>query len=329
MHETGSASFFFYIILIESLPTNTGLATQLTFSVLQTHIQQHICLSFYSSKTMAGKKYKKAIPSSASGASGTIDVYTIDDDGTNKVYLGWVTDKTKLAFFSRAADRLLNPEKYSKRATSYSSNNLWLPPKRRFQATELLLRSGVDKRAAEIVVKWINDSSINNPEPFIFFYALFGTAPPSFELALNVHHAMHAFDLDREHRGQFVRNAIFYYINTRNNPAIPTAADYKHCMEKIDFDGGVLGCMMTQIMWWSVNRNIDPVAREEIREYYAETEKWDTMVAIGEQVVEKKKKIVEGRGKSAEGIAHGWEGCDVEGRTVVDFADLTASEECF
>jgi hypothetical protein len=31
------------------------------------------------------------------------------------------------------------------------------------------------------------------------------------------------------------------------------------------------------------------------------------MVAIGKQVVEKKRKIVEGRGKSAVGIGHGWE----------------------
>jgi hypothetical protein len=30
-------------------------------------------------------------------------------------------------------------------------------------------------------------------------------------------------------------------------------------------------------------------------------------VATGEQVVEKKKKIVEGRGKSAEGVGHGWD----------------------
>jgi hypothetical protein len=188
---------------------------------------------------MAGKKNNKAIPSGTSKASGTavpagtIDDYTIDDDGTNKIYLGRVTDKTKLAFFSRAGDRLLNPDRYSKRFASSSDSNLWLPPKRRFQATELLLRSGVYKRAAEIVIRWINENNINDPEPFIFSYALFGTTPPSFELALNVHHAMHAFDLDREVRGNFVRNAIFAYINTRNNPAIPTAADFKHCMEQL------------------------------------------------------------------------------------------------
>jgi hypothetical protein len=140
---------------------------------------------------------------------------------------------------------------------------------------------------------------------------------------------MHAFDLDREVRGNFVRNAIFAYINTRNNPAIPTAADFKHCMEKIDFDGGVLACMMTQMMWRSVNKDIDSIALEEIKEYCAGTEKWDTMVAIGEQVVEKKRKIIEGRGKSAEDIAHGWEGCEVEGCTGGDVADSTASEEWF
>jgi hypothetical protein len=262
---------------------------------------------------MAGKKHTKEISSGASKASGiaapagTIDVYTIDDDGTNKLYLSWVTDRTKLAFFSRAGGRLLNPDRYSKRVTSSSSSSLWLPPKRRPQATELFLRCGVDKRAAEIIIKWINENDINDPKPFTFSYALLGLKPPSFEPALNVHRAMHAFDLDREVRGQFVRNAIFGYINTHDNPAIPTAADFKHCMEKTNFDGGVLGCMMTQLMWRSINRNIDPKQLAKIKEYCSGTEKWDTMVATGEQVVEKKKKIVEGRGKSAEGVGHGWD----------------------
>jgi hypothetical protein len=264
---------------------------------------------------MPSKKYTKAIPTGASKASGTaapagtIDVYTIDDDGSNKAYLGWVTDKTKLAYFSRASDRLLNPDKYkyNKGATSTPSSDLWLPTKRRPQTTELLLRSGVDKRAAEIIIKRVNDNSIDDPKTFIFDYALFGPTPPSFELALNVHHAMHAFDLNRELRGQVVRKAIFDYINTRENAAIPSAADFKHCMEKIDFDGGVLGCMMQQIMWRSVNKNIDPVALEEIKECCAGTDRWDAMVAIGEQVVQKRKEIVVGRGKSAEGIGHGWE----------------------
>jgi hypothetical protein len=228
---------------------------------------------------MPSKKHTKAIPTGASKASGTaapartIDVYTIDDDGSNKTYLGWVNDKTKLAFFSRAGDRLLNPSKYTKRATTNLSSDLWLPPKRRPQATELLLRSGVDKRAAEIIMKWINDNSIDDPKTFIFDYALFGPMPPSFELALNVHHAMHAFDLNREVRGQVVRKAIFEYINTRENAAIPSAADFKHCMENIDFHVGVLGCMMQQVMWRSVNKNIDPVALEEIKEYCAGTER--------------------------------------------------------
>jgi hypothetical protein len=56
-----------------------------------------------------------------------------------------------------------------------------------------------------------------------------------------------------------------------------------------------------------VNKNIDPVALEEIKEYCAGTDRCDAMVAIGEQVVEKKRKIVEGRGKSAEGVGHRWE----------------------
>jgi hypothetical protein len=154
----------------------------------------------------------------------------------------------------------------------------------------------------------LEEKGIDDPKTFIFDYAHFGPTAPSFELALNVHHAMHAFDLNRDVRGQVVRKAIFDYINTRDNVGIPSAADFKHCMEKIDFDGGVLGCMMQQVMWRSVNKNIDPVALEEIKEYCAGTDRWETMVAIGEQVVEKKRKIVEGRG-----LGMGGRGCDLEG----------------
>lgn len=180
------------------------------------------------------------------------------------------------------------------------------PTKRPFPVHELLLGPNVDKVAAEIVIEWINYNDINNPTIFQLDRQLFGETPPSFERALNVHHAMHAFDLYKEHRGQVVRKAIMDYIHIRDKPMIPNVADFKHCMEKADFDGGVLSSMKSQIMWRSVNRNIDPAVLDEIKWYCWEEGHYRGMQRIGDEVIAKKLSCrTFTTGKSRE-LKHGW-----------------------
>jgi hypothetical protein len=115
---------------------------------------------------------------------------------------------------------------------------------------------------------------------------------------------MHALDLFRETRGQVVRTAIMDYNNIRDDPMIPNVADFKFCMGKIDFDGGVLSSMMTQIMWRSVNRKIDSAVLDEIKKYCCETERYEGMKRIGEQVVAKK--LSYRREEGGKPIEHGW-----------------------
>jgi hypothetical protein len=258
---------------------------------------------------MTGKKNRNAIPFGTAKASGTtapagtIDVYTVANHGT-KTYLGWVTDKNKLVFFSRTGDRIINPSKYSKFGAMGAKDSRPVAARRFFPVSELLIGPNVDKLAAEIIIEWINDNSITEPKQFGLGYALFGGTSPCFEAALNVHHAMHAFDLFRETRGQVVRTVIMDYINISDDPMIPNVADSKCCMEKIDFDGGVLSSMMTQIMWRSVNRNIDPAVLDEIKKYCSETERYEGMKRIGEQVVAKKLSYRNKEGGKP--IEHGW-----------------------
>jgi hypothetical protein len=220
---------------------------------------------------MANKKNCDAVPSGKAKASGksapagTIDVYSVANNGT-KTYLGWVTDKNKLAFFSRAGDRIIDPDKYSKFGAMDVNINRPAVARRPFQVNELLIGPHVDKVASEIIIKWINDNSTTEPKQFELDN-LFGENSPSFETLLNIHHAMHAFDLQRDIRGQVVRTAIMDYICVRDDPMIPNVADFKFCLEKVDFDGGVLSKMMNQIMWRSVNKNIDPAVLDEIKTY--------------------------------------------------------------
>lgn len=258
---------------------------------------------------MAGKNKHKAIPtgnakpSGTTARPGTVDVFSVGTDGDD-IYLGWA-DKTKLAFFSRAGDRVLNPDRYGKGAKSNNTNSS-APAKRIIPVHELLLRPNVDKLAGEIVIKYINDNSITAPKPFKFDRTLFGNEPISFEMKLKIHHAMSAFDLKREHSTQAVRNAIFNYIDIRNKPLIPTAADFKNCMEIVNFDGGIVTKMMTETMWRSVNKSIDPEGLDEIKGYCREKEHYDTMVAFGAKVIETVLEKREEKGRTGGPVEHGW-----------------------
>jgi len=260
---------------------------------------------------MAGKKNRNAVPTGNTKASGTrapagtIDVFSVANDGT-KTYLGWATDKNKLAFFSRAGDRALNPDKFTKYGAMNPKPN-WQPDptKRALQVHELLLGPNVDKLAAEIVIKWINENSITDPKAFSLAHTLFGEDSIPFKTALNVHYAMATFDLQREHSGSVIRNAIFKYINQRDDPLLPNADDFKYGMEKIDFDDGLLSVFMTQIMWRSVNKTIDSAVLDEIKVYCQEKGLYEDMKAIGEGVVAKKMSYRKGK-KAGKPIEHGW-----------------------
>jgi hypothetical protein len=269
-------------------------------AILNTHLRNK-------NLNMAGNRNRNAVPTGNAQASGTtarpgtIDVYSVGYDGS-KTYIGWVTDKNKLAFFSRLGDRVLNPEKYMR---PKKNNNRPAPAKRAVR--ELLLRPNVDKLAGEIVIKYINDNSVTQPKPFALTPALFGDGEISFEKLLNVHHAMSAFEISAKHSSQIVRNKVFRYIEATNNVMTPNARDFKNCMEIIDFDGGIVSKIMHQTMWRSVNRNIDPETLDEIRQYCFETGKYSAMKRIGEEVVQKKLDTREKNGhKGGKPVEHGW-----------------------
>lgn len=115
---------------------------------------------------------------------------------------------------------------------------------------------------------------------------------------------MSTFDLERQHIGRVVRDGIFKYIDQRDDRIVPSADDFKMCMEIIDFDGGVISRFMTQIMWRSVNKSIDQDVLDEIKEYCRETERYHTMVRLGEGVLEKK---MAARTKpGGKPLEHGW-----------------------
>lgn len=123
-------------------------------------------------------------------------------------------------------------------------------------------------------------------------------------MLLKVHQAMSAFELKREHTGQDIRDAIFSYIHIRDKTSVPTSADFKNCMKIIDFDGAIVNKMMSQMMWRSVNKKIDPTIIDEIKQYCQQAGLYSTMVKFGEGIIKQKMEARKEPGGRA--IGHGW-----------------------
>lgn len=226
----------------------------------------------------------KATTSGTQARPGTLDVYFVNPDGV-KTYIGWALDKKKIAFFFKAADRHLNPENYGKRN---KMNNRPHQVKKPAISSELLLPYA-DKLAAEIILKWINENNTTSPKRFELTFDLVGEDKPQFTFALDLHRAGHAFDLKPQPRGQILRDDIFNWIHKRDENHELTFDDFKDCMEKAQFDVAVISKMMNKVMWLSITERISKETLDEIKEYCRQTNRYESMKAMGEEIIKKLK----------------------------------------
>lgn len=233
-----------------------------------------------SNKSFTSPPTGNAKSSGTEARPGTLDIYCFASSGA-QTYIGNALDKNKLAFFSRAADRHLNPEQYGQ-------NRRFTPKKAKPSST--LLLPNADKRAAEIILKWINDNSITDPKSFELSTDLFGHEALYFDFGLDVHRAGHVFDLKPGPRGQVLRDALFTWIRERTGGDKQLSAeDFKNCMEKASFDGGITSSMMNKVMWLSIVRQIPQATLDEIKQYCRETGRYGSMQAFGEEIIKKRR----------------------------------------
>ncbi|KAM0721394.1 hypothetical protein Q7P37_002318 [Cladosporium fusiforme] len=229
---------------------------------------------------MAGDK-----TSGTQARPGTLDVYCVTPDG-KKTYIGWALDKKKLVSFSKTADRHLTPDDYTKPKLETRK----YPPKKAAPSSDLLLPNA-DKRAAEMTLKWINENSIEKPKAFELPFELGEKSGSSadFNQALNIHRAHHAFDLQPAPRGQNTRDAIFKWIGSRDGENEITVDDFKNCMEKAHFDGGIIQKIMNKVAWLSVVNKIPQETLDAIKEYCRQTDNYTSIKAMGEEIIKKRK----------------------------------------
>lgn len=237
---------------------------------------------------MASGKFSDSLPkgnattSGTQARPGTLDVYCVTPDGV-KVYIGWALDKKKLAYFSIAADRHINLDSYTRKDKKDEPR---YPPKKPAPSSELLLPNA-DRDAAAIILNWINANDIASPKPLKWGSEVLSNE--EFHVALDIHHADHAFDLKREHRGQEVRNKIFKWISDRDGKKRLSLDDFKACMEKCQFDGTIAKNVMNKVMWLSITSKIPKGTLSAIKNYCRQTGRYESMKILSEGIMEKRK----------------------------------------
>lgn len=149
----------------------------------------------------------------------------------NKIFLGTVDDGTKFAHFSLVArDQLLAANlRFSKTANKGKQREVTI--------------GRVDREAALLVLKYINNSDIHHPEPIT--YNLLPT-DSTFALRCQIHHACNVFRISGQLRGDHFRDRLCFEI--RQLPTV-TCADFQLICETAYFDAGLMNVMQNKVAY--------------------------------------------------------------------------------
>ena len=149
----------------------------------------------------------------------------------NKIFLGTVDDGTKFAHFSLIArDQLLAANARSSKTANKGKQR------------EVTI-GRVDREAALLVLKYINNSDIHHPEPIT--YNLLPT-DSTFALRCQVHHACNVFRIPGQLRGDHFRDRLCFEI--RQLPTV-TCADFQLICETAYFDAGLMNIMQNKVAY--------------------------------------------------------------------------------
>lgn len=149
----------------------------------------------------------------------------------NKVFLGTIEDRSKLAHLSLVAREQLGKEDARASRTSQTS----------IQHTAVLGR--VDHQAGLLVVKYINDNDTQHPKPITYDLL---PADNTLSFRCKVHQACNAFRIARQLCGDDFRDRLCFEI--RHLPVV-TFADFQLVCEIVPFDAGIMNVMQNKVAY--------------------------------------------------------------------------------
>lgn len=149
----------------------------------------------------------------------------------NKIFLGTVDEQTKFAYFSLIARDQLFPLGVRSSKTANKCNKREVTIGR------------VDCDAAQLVLEYINNNDISQPEPFNYVHLLENS---TFALRCKVHHASNVFRIPRQLCGDVLRDRLCFEI--RQLPTV-TCADLQLICETAYFDAGLMNVMQNKVAY--------------------------------------------------------------------------------
>lgn len=167
-------------------------------------------------------------PSTKSAIFDKVSVYYCASAG-NKIFLGTVDDAPKFAHFSLIARDQL----HSGEARSEVNKGI----QRRVTVGR------VDREAALLVLKYINNNSMYQPEPITDAHV---PTDSTFALRCKVHHACNVFRIPRQLCGDDLRDRVCFEI--RQLPTV-TCADLQLICETAYFDAGLMNIMQNKVAY--------------------------------------------------------------------------------
>ena len=167
-------------------------------------------------------------PSTKSAIFDKVNVYYYASAG-NKIFLGTVDDATKFAHFSLIArDQLHSGEARSE----VNKGN-----------QRKVIVGRVDREAALLVLKYINNNSMYQPEPITDAHV---PTDSTFALRCKVHHACNVFRIPRQLCRDDLRDRVCFEI--RQLPTV-TCADLQLICETAYFDAGLMNIMQNKVAY--------------------------------------------------------------------------------
>lgn len=183
-------------------------------------------------------------------SAGTVHVYYRSGDDT--LFLATSNNKPQLVYFSRTAHDQLMKANFEANMMVYIEN------------VHQVIVDEVDDVSGQIVINWITSNNMYNPQPLTIAHLGMNN---SFLDGCKLHHACHVFHLNRDLRGEDIRQRIFWHI--RSSPQVDIE-DFKIVLEWLKFDVGLVKEMMRKVAYKTLYGWIPDDEREQMMSYCVE-----------------------------------------------------------